>query len=63
MYNLYNFTFIDFINLQDSEGRTLLQGRKYLDFLDILLTAKDENGSGLSDMDIRNEADTFLFEG
>ena len=31
--------------------------------MDILLTAKDENGTGLSDMDIRNEVDTFLFEG
>ncbi|XP_052819369.1 leukotriene-B4 omega-hydroxylase 3-like [Mya arenaria] len=37
--------------------------KKYLDFLDILLTAKDENGVGLSYMDIRNEVDTFLFEG
>ncbi|KAH3871925.1 cytochrome P450 4F1-like isoform X2 [Dreissena polymorpha] len=37
--------------------------RKYLDFLDILLTAKDDNGLGLSDLDIRNEVDTFLFEG
>lgn len=37
--------------------------RKYLDFLDILLTAKDENGIGLSKLEIRNEVDTFLFEG
>ena len=34
-----------------------------MDFLDILLTAKDENGKGLSPMEIRNEVDTFLFEG
>lgn len=40
-----------------------LKKRKYLDFLDILLTAKDEHGVGLSDLDIRNEVDTFLFEG
>ena len=37
--------------------------RKYLDFLDILLTTVDEDGIGLSDMEIRDEADTFMFEG
>lgn len=37
--------------------------KKKLDFLDILITAKDENGEGLSDPDIRAEVDTFLFEG
>ncbi|XP_064599936.1 cytochrome P450 4A24-like [Liolophura sinensis] len=36
---------------------------RHLDFLDILLTAKDENGEGLSDIEIRDEVDTFLFEG
>ena len=38
-------------------------GRKYLDFLDILLIARDEEGRGLSDLKIRNEVDTFMFEG
>ncbi|XP_062588046.1 ultra-long-chain fatty acid omega-hydroxylase-like [Saccostrea cucullata] len=33
------------------------------DFLDILITAKDENGKGLSPEEIRAEVDTFLFEG
>ncbi|XP_064601467.1 cytochrome P450 4B1-like [Liolophura sinensis] len=37
--------------------------KSHLDFLDILLTAEDEHGVGLSTEDIRAEADTFLFEG
>ncbi|XP_055958189.1 cytochrome P450 4F6 [Patella vulgata] len=37
--------------------------KRYLDFLDILLTARDETGVGLSQLEIRNEVDTFLFEG
>ena len=51
------------LSCQDSDGKTIMKDRKYLDFLDILLTAKDDKGVGLSDMDIRNEVDTFLFEG
>lgn len=37
-----------------------ISGRKYLDFLDIFLTAKDEDGQGMSMEDIRCEVDTFF---
>ncbi|XP_052241444.1 ultra-long-chain fatty acid omega-hydroxylase-like isoform X4 [Dreissena polymorpha] len=37
--------------------------KRYVDFLDILLTARDETGNGLTRLEIRNEVDTFLFEG
>ncbi|XP_051026800.1 cytochrome P450 4F6 isoform X2 [Acomys russatus] len=36
---------------------------KTLDFIDVLLLAKDEHGRQLSDEDIRAEADTFMFGG
>ncbi|EHH14758.1 hypothetical protein EGK_00729, partial [Macaca mulatta] len=37
--------------------------KRHLDFLDILLLAKMENESSLSDKDLRSEADTFMFGG
>lgn len=44
------------------EIKTLIKER-YLDFLDILTTARDEDGRGLSHQEIRDEVDTFLFAG
>lgn len=43
--------------------KEICKTRKYLDFLDILLTAVDSDGQGMSDEQIRNEVDTFMFEG
>ncbi|XP_046358299.1 ultra-long-chain fatty acid omega-hydroxylase-like [Haliotis rufescens] len=36
---------------------------RYLDFLDVLLSARDADDKGLTPLEIRNEVDTFLFEG
>ncbi|XP_060074007.1 cytochrome P450 4F6-like [Ylistrum balloti] len=46
-----------------AENPSLLVGKHRLDFLDILMTAKDESGAGLSDKEIRDEVDTFMFAG
>ncbi len=44
-------------------SETEKEEKKHYDFLDILLVAKDEEGRGMSDLEIRNEVDTFMFEG
>nr|XP_025720597.1 cytochrome P450 4F22 isoform X1 [Callorhinus ursinus]XP_025720598.1 cytochrome P450 4F22 isoform X1 [Callorhinus ursinus]XP_025720599.1 cytochrome P450 4F22 isoform X1 [Callorhinus ursinus] len=51
--------------LHQQGAEAWLKGKqgKTLDFIDVLLLARDEDGKELSDEDIRAEADTFMFEG
>eukprot|EP00117_Sycon_ciliatum_P048497 scpid67987/ scgid2886/ Leukotriene-B(4) omega-hydroxylase 1; CYPIVF2; Cytochrome P450 4F2; Cytochrome P450-LTB-omega; Leukotriene-B(4) 20-monooxygenase 1 len=44
----------------DTDGH---KHHKYRDFLDVLVTVKDEDGKGLTDEEIREQVDTFLFRG
>ncbi|XP_028643566.1 leukotriene-B(4) omega-hydroxylase 2 [Grammomys surdaster] len=52
--------------LPDQGGDDVLKAKakaKTLDFIDVLLLSKDEDGKALSDEDIRAEANTFMFGG
>ena len=51
--------------LQESQGYApqITDTKLYLDFVDILLTTRDETGQRLTNLEIRHEVDTFLFAG
>ncbi|XP_073400491.1 cytochrome P450 4A4-like isoform X1 [Dendrobates tinctorius] len=51
------------LSLKEDTELEKIQKKRHLDFLDILLCAKDENGQGLSNEDLWAEVDTFMFEG
>ncbi|XP_055978323.1 cytochrome P450 4A11-like [Sorex fumeus] len=51
------------LQLQNEGELEKIRKKRHLDFLDILLFAKSEDGSGLSDKDLRAEVETFMFEG
>ncbi|XP_054995036.1 cytochrome P450 4A6-like isoform X1 [Sorex araneus] len=51
------------LRLHDEGELEKIRKKRHLDFLDILLFARSEDGSSLSDKDLRAEVDTFMFAG
>ncbi|GAB5575040.1 cytochrome P450 4A11-like isoform X1 [Prionailurus iriomotensis] len=49
--------------LQEEGDLEKVRSKRHLDFLDILLFARMEDSSSLSDKDLHAEVDTFMFEG
>ncbi|XP_062254783.1 cytochrome P450 4B1-like [Platichthys flesus] len=49
--------------LKEEKELDRIKAKRNLDFLDILLCARDESQQGLSDEDLRAEVDTFMFGG
>ncbi|XP_062995269.1 cytochrome P450 4B1-like [Elgaria multicarinata webbii] len=49
--------------LKNEEELEKIQKKRRLDFLDIVLCARDEKGNPMSQEDLRAEVDTFLFRG
>ena len=68
-YKSYIYILYSYISTQilqkgvDSAKLMMKTGKRAIDFLDILLLARDDEGIGLTDEEIRVEVDTFLFEG
>ncbi|XP_066479592.1 cytochrome P450 4B1-like [Tiliqua scincoides] len=50
-------------SLKDEAELQKILKKRHLDFLDILLCAKDDKGNPLSDEDLQAEVDTFMFGG
>ncbi|KAM8789489.1 cytochrome P450 4X1-like [Rhynchonycteris naso] len=49
------------LNNEKEQGNT--QKRKYQDFLDVVLSARAENGDSFSDVDLQSEVNTFMVAG